>query len=1038
MIDVLCISDDSISFQEIIAEIHSFEPELEMEIVVEMSSALSWLETHACDCILVGEQALQDQGREYIKELRSRQGEVPVVVLSNQPSALSVQAAFDSGADDFFAADCGEVERIRQANRIAQLAHNYRFAIESNLDGQKLRMPAHYFRTLFDTAPDSVFVKDRQMRYTHVNRAMGQVIGADPEELIGKTDAQILGEDAVAKIIETDQRVLGGEELVEELVAPIGDEDRLFSVIKAPLRNERGAIVGLFGIARDITEHRQKVRELERYREQLDLALGASNSGIWEISFDPDNPFDVSTEEMYQSPQLKKLFGFEDDEFPSSGLAWRERVHPEDLERLINGRAELLEEGAGFCQQEYRFLHKSGEYRWFLTRSKLVRDEHGKPVRQFGIDLDITGHRQAARSLHESRARFREMAENISEMFYLRSKDKLLYLSPSFERIWGISRTEIMDNPLAIFDTVHPDDRDRVLKSFERERSVGGPFCEEFRIVKPDGETRWLRLRTYDVNTIENSQRRIGIAEDITERKLTEEALQASEEKYRLLAQNISDIVFNIDREGNLIYLSPSADRILGSRAQEVIGKSVSHVLTPASAELAMNTIEELKLTEGGSEDDMIPLELEMQTDSGKPVWIEVLSRPIKDKDGRVTSHVGVAREITERMHAEVALRHSEERLQLALEGTKDALWDWLIDGDKFYLGPPWDEMTGYEQGEIEWSLKLLMDGVHPDDLPRQHEAMQAAVRGEIDYTNVDFRFRHKQGHYFWVSCRGKVVDRDERGIAVRISGTVSDITTRIERERELERSRDRLQEQAQLLAATNQELEAFAHTVSHDLRAPLRRICGWISMIMSERSQSADDEEMQYLKMVEQNSREMQQLVDVLLDFARLMRTELKRSEVDIGAMAKELASTLAADVPDREIDFRIEEMPTCLCDANLMKIVVQNLLSNAVKYTGREETGVIELGAENKNGRVVYHVRDNGVGFEQEKVEKLFAPFQRVHPGNEFQGLGIGLATVQRIIHRHGGRIWAEGEPGVGAAFYFTIGREENGLAKSPREDN
>lgn len=231
------------------------------------------------------------------------------------------------------------------------------------------------------------------------------------------------------------------------------------------------------------------------------------------------------------------------------------------------------------------------------------------------------------------------------------------------------------------------------------------------------------------------------------------------------------------------------------------------------------------------------------------------------------------------------------------------------------------------------------------------------------------------------------------------------------------------LEKQIVTLGATNKELEAFAYSVSHDLRAPLRSIDGFSKMLLSKAKEKLDDSEQRYLNNVCENSQRMGELIDDLLKLSRLTRTEMEHTDVNLSAMAQEILSGYQKQEPVRHVEMKIMDNIVVNGDKNLLRVLLDNLLGNAWKFTGKKDIAVIEFGLKREGDKPVYYVRDNGAGFNMKYVEKLFGVFQRLHQMEEFPGTGIGLATVARIIHRHGGKIWAEGAINQGATFYFSF---------------
>jgi len=247
------------------------------------------------------------------------------------------------------------------------------------------------------------------------------------------------------------------------------------------------------------------------------------------------------------------------------------------------------------------------------------------------------------------------------------------------------------------------------------------------------------------------------------------------------------------------------------------------------------------------------------------------------------------------------------------------------------------------------------------------------------------------------------------------------------ERDKALQRGREELERRVRdrtlQLENANKELEAFSYSVSHDLRAPLRHIDGFSSMLSQKYNDSLDATGQRYLTRIRDGARQMGQLIDDLLDMGRITRKEMARTSCDLNELVRVFVTEIAPEAQGRRISWRLEPLPVMHCDPGLMKVVFTNLLSNAVKYTRHKAEAVIEVGARLENGKRVVFVKDNGAGFEQEYVHKLFGVFQRLHRNDEFEGTGVGLATVRRIIDRHGGSIWAEGRVGEGATFFFTL---------------
>lgn len=336
----------------------------------------------------------------------------------------------------------------------------------------------------------------------------------------------------------------------------------------------------------------------------------------------------------------------------------------------------------------------------------------------------------------------------------------------------------------------------------------------------------------------------------------------------------------------------------------------------------------------------------------------------------------------------------------------------------------------GWGRGEFGGTYEDWEKLVVPDDLPAAKAGIQDSLKsGEFA---GEWRIRrHNDGEVRWLIARAKVLF-DEAGKPSRMLGINMDITERKQAEEEVRRLNDELEQRvtqrtAQLEAA-NKELEAFTYSVSHDLRAPLRHISGFSKILTEDFAPSLPQDAQHLVQRIEEGTHRMGLLVDDLLNLARVGRRDLTLQVTGLKSVVEEVIASLKPDVGDRQVDWKIADLPYVDCDAALMKQVFQNLLSNSLKFTRPRPHAVIEVGQEEPDGTPIVYVRDNGVGFSMKYADKLFGVFQRLHRVEDFEGTGVGLATVQRIIQKHGGRIWAEGELDKGATFYFTLGNSEN----------
>jgi PAS domain S-box-containing protein len=377
--------------------------------------------------------------------------------------------------------------------------------------------------------------------------------------------------------------------------------------------------------------------------------------------------------------------------------------------------------------------------------------------------------------------------------------------------------------------------------------------------------------------------------------------------------------------------------------------------------------------------------------------------------------------EVTEREKTEESLRASEERFRSLAEAASDAILSADSEGNIIFFNRAAEQTFSYSVAEIIGRpLTVIMPArfhaAHLQGLNRFLRTGEARVIGKT----VELAGRKKDGTEFPIELSLSSWKTNE---GIFFTGILSDITERKQAEEALERHRIDLARSNVELAAANKELESFSYSVSHDLRAPLRSIDGFSQALLEDCADRLNDREKDHLNRVRRATQRMGILIDDLLNLSRVTRTEMHIKRFDISALACSLAADLQTAHPTRRVEFRIEHRLEAVADPGLLQNVLENLLGNAWKFTSKRASACIEFGQVHLNGTSAYFVRDNGAGFDQAYSQRLFGAFQRLHTGSEFPGSGVGLATVQRIIHRHGGRIWAESAVDKGATFYFTL---------------
>ena len=548
-----------------------------------------------------------------------------------------------------------------------------------------------------------------------------------------------------------------------------------------------------------------------------------------------------------------------------------------------------------------------------------------------------------------------------------------------------------------------------------------GRFDREYRIIRHrDGQERWVSEQgELELDAGGRPVHMIGTIQDITDRKRADMEIRSKTELLNLTGRMAKVGGWEFDARTLKGTWTDEVARIhdLDPADPTSVEKGLS--CYPPAARQRIEQAIQAAIQAGTSYD----LELDFVSAKGVPKVVRTIGSPVLDEEGRVIQVRGIFQDITELKQAQVSLAAREKEFRDLAESMPQIVWVTRNDGWNIYFNRQWTAYTGLTLEES------LGDGwikpFHPEDRQQAMSTWQNAVTTLGGYS-LECRLRRRDGTYRWWLIRG-VPFLGVDGKVDKWFGTCTDIDERKAMEEQIRRSNEelelRVQERTARLEAANHELEAFSYSVSHDLRAPLRGIDGFSRALLEDFGDRLDDNGRHYLARVRAGTQRMGHLIDDLLKLSRVSRAELDQADVDLSAMSTRILHDLAEKQPSRDITFEVAPGLSAWADPRLMAIVMENLLANAWKFTQKTSGARIEVGSSPGDGEPAFLVRDNGAGFDMAYASKLFGAFQRLHTAQEFEGTGIGLAIVQRIIHRHGGRIWAEGETGQGASFHFTL---------------
>ncbi|MCX6950767.1 MAG: PAS domain S-box protein [Verrucomicrobia bacterium] len=509
----------------------------------------------------------------------------------------------------------------------------------------------------------------------------------------------------------------------------------------------------------------------------------------------------------------------------------------------------------------------------------------------------------------------------------------------------------------------------------------------------------------------------VAIRADITARKNHE----AAAARLAAIVTSSDDAIIGKTLQGVVTSWNPGAEKTFGYLAREMEGQSITRLIPPDRQAEETDILDRIGRGESVRHFDTVRLHQD-----GHAIDVSVTVSPIRDAAGRVMGASKVVRDISERIRAEAAVREGEERFQNMANSMSQLAWIARADGFIFWYNRRWYEYTGKTPAEMEgWGWQSVQDPrILPEVMVKWPAAIAAGTRFEME-----FPLRGADGSFRMFLTRGEPL-KDSTGRVVQWFGTNTDVTALKQAEADVRLLNAELEQRvaertAELLAA-NKELESFSYTVSHDLRGPVRAIDGFSHAAMEDFGTLLPDEGRRYLRIIRESALRMGALIDDLLAFAQLGRQDLTKQAIDTADLVRTVLEELGSPWTEREVAVRVDALPVSFGDPALVKQVWINLLSNALKYTGKRARAEIEIGSTRRGGVDTFFVRDNGSGFDLRYAGKLFGVFQRLHRDQDFEGTGVGLAIVHRIVLRHGGRVWADAAVDRGATFFFTLEKD------------
>jgi PAS domain S-box-containing protein len=771
----------------------------------------------------------------------------------------------------------------------------------------------------------------------------------------------------------------------------------------APIKNESGEITGVVLVFRDQTEEHKKMNELIEAKENF-RAIFKNNAAAIAI-IEPNTTISMVNESYC------RMSGYAEDEV--IGMSWTQQIPPDDLERLkAFNRLRLSNPKDAPDKYEFKFYKKDGEVRYALISISMIKNTQ-KVIASF---IDVTESKQAEELVQKTSTELQLIFKNMLNAFIIwesvfDEKGKYVsfrfgYLNDAYAHIAGVERELVMGKD--VFE-VWPGTEQSWVETYGAVAMTGIPKTFDMYHTPTNA---WYHCNAYRPS--ESKTQVCVMFEDITEIRQAEEVLQKTEQRFRNTLDNMMEGCQIIDYDWRYLYINDAVTKHGRTEKKEMLGRTMMEVY-PGIEKTDMYTSLQRCMN------DRITEHLVNKFDypDGTYAWFELSIQAVPE---------GVfilSFDITERKQAEDALHESETHYQILADSGQALIWTSGLDKKCNYFNQTWLNFTGrtleQELGD-GWT-----ENVHPDDL-QQCIAIYVDAFDRHEKFSMEYRIRHVSGDYRWILDDGTPRYSSD-GEFIGYIGHCLDIT---EHKQDMEKIKHfnedlelRVLERTSQLQSVNAELEAFSNSVSHDLRAPLRHIGGYVELLRKHFPDSLPERGKHYLQTIVESVSQMGMLIDDLLQFSRTGRQELQRNTIEMNKVVEEVMNSNKQDWAKRNIQWIIPDLPQVFGDFNLLKMVWINLISNAVKFTRKIDIAIIEIGFRDEKNEFIFYVRDNGVGFNMQYVDKLFGVFQRLHATQDYEGTGIGLANVRRIILRHGGRTWAEGEQNVGATFYFTLSK-------------
>ncbi|AFM25844.1 PAS domain S-box protein [Desulfomonile tiedjei] len=892
---------------------------------------------------------------------------------------------------------------------------------------EALRKSEAEYRNLVDNLNDIIFKIDAEGKLTYVSKPVTSVLGYEPQELVNRYFASFIHPEDATRFSEGIQHCL--EERIYQnefrICTKQGEYRRVTTSSRATM--EHGKAVGVQGIVTDITDITERKRaeeELKQSEARLVRSQAIAHLGSWEL--------DLVNDILTWSDEVYRIFGLQPQEFKATYGAFLEAVHPDDRAAVDEAYSSSLREERDTYEIVHRVIRRSNsEVRTVHERCDHIRDKSGRIVRSIGMVHDITERKKAEDKLRESEERNRFLAgvvESALQPFAVGHVDGTIStFNKAYCDLVGYTEAELRH--MDWFQNLTPPEyRDFESAKLAELRATKTPVRYEKEYIRKDGTRVPVELLVHLTTNSKGEPVFYSFITDLTDHKRVEAAIRAlnqeleqrvlertaeladsneklkaeveerrqAEQKFRSIFENSLDgLLFLSPSDGSILLANSAACALFGYSEPDLLKLSRDSIFAP-----------ELDGFEREKQSRSFRGELNCMRRDGTTFPAEISSAIFHDAAGEERSCV-VIRDITQR-------KKSEEALLKWGQVFEHAQWGIVVSSDDkkslAFMNPEFAKMHGYTLEEL--TGRPILDVFAPDE--RSGLADHIAIANEKGHHIWESKHIRKNGTVFPVLIDATAV-KDETGEVLYRVVNVQDITERKHAENMLRRTLDDL-------SRSNADLQQFAYVASHDLQEPLRNVATCLQMLEKKYKHQLGEDADRYIRFAVDGAVRMKALIQDLLTYSRVATGEKISEHIECGQILDQTLENLRSTIIETSAEITHDPLPTIAADPTQLLQVFQNLIANAMKFRGGKRPH-IHVSAERNAHGWVFSIRDNGIGIASRHVDRIFVIFQRLNKRSEYDGTGMGLAIVKKIIERHGGKVWVESEVGEGSTFYFTI---------------